>query len=255
MEQTNHECLVSVIMPAYQSERYIADAIGSVMAQTLTDWELLVMIDSCVDHTCRIAQDLAARDSRIRVICNDKNLGAAGSRNRGLDLCRGAYVAFLDSDDLWHPQKLEKQLALLQRSDAHFSYTAYSIIDENGQKLRDDYRVPPTRSFEQMLGENVIGCSTVLLCPEIARKYRFSTEYYHEDYVLWTKLLQDGYRAVGCEEVLSSWRLSSNSRSFNKANAARNRWHIYRHCLKLSLPKSILAFCRYALAGLRKYRR
>lgn len=255
MEQSERTCLVSVIMPAYQAERYIGDAIASVMAQTIPDWELWVMIDGSTDRTSQIAQEMAQQDCRIHVVCNAENLGTAGSRNRGMDLCGGAYVAFLDSDDLWHPRKLEKQLEHLQRTGGHFSYTSYSVIDENGQKLGADYLVPPTRTFDEMLGENVIGCSTVLLCPEIARKYRFSTAYYHEDYVLWTTLIQAGYRAVGCQEVLTSWRLSANSRSFNKSNAAKNRWHIYRDCLHLSLPKACLAFVRYALAGLRKYRR
>ncbi len=255
MEQSKQECLVSVVMPAYHAERYIRQAIASVVAQTMPHWELWVMINGTGDRTQEIAQEMARQDDRIHVVWNEENLGAAGSRNRGLDLCNGQYVAFLDSDDLWHPQKLEKQLAYLQQTGGHFCYTSYAVIDENGQKLREDYLVPPTRTFEEMLGENVIGCSTVMLCPEIARKYRFSTEYYHEDYVLWTALLQDGYRAVGCQEVLTSWRLNANSRSYNKGNAAKNRWHIYRNCLHLPLPKAIVAFGRYALAGIRKYKR
>lgn len=254
MDLTNNSCLISVIMPAYQAQRYIESAIRSVMAQTVKDWELLVMIDGATDQTAQIAQALAAQDSRIRVICNETNLGAAGSRNRGMDLCRGSYVAFLDSDDLWQPEKLERQLERLQQTGAHFCYTSYAIIDEEGQKVREDYRVPPTRNFEEMLGENVIGCSTVLLCPEIARKYRFTTAFYHEDYALWSQLLRDGYRAVGCEETLSSWRYAAGSRSFQKGSAAKNRWRIYRHYLKLPLHRCIRAFCTYALAGLRKYR-
>lgn len=253
MRETERHCMVSVIMPAYQAEKYIEEAIRSVIAQTVTDWELLVLIDGSTDATAQIAETLAAEDSRIRVVCNETNLGAAGSRNRGLDLCSGDYAAFLDSDDLWHPQKLEKQIALLRQTGADFSYTSYAIIDENGVQVRSDYRVPARLQFEKMLGENVIGCSTVLLSPKVARTYRFSTEFYHEDYVLWLQLLRDGCRAAGCEETLASWRLNAGSRSFHKGNAAKNRWHIYRNYLKLPLHQSVRAFASYALAGLRKY--
>lgn len=253
MQETAKKPLVSVIMPAYQAEKYIEAAIRSVMAQTLTDWELLVLIDGSTDRTARIAQSLAAEDSRIRVLCNEQNLGAAGSRNRGLELCAGDYVAFLDSDDLWRPNKLERQIAAMNRENADFSYTSYAIIDETGAVSRPDYRVPAKLDFQKLLGENVIGCSTVMLRGELARKYRFSTDFYHEDYVLWLELLRHGCRAAGCEEVLGSWRLIAGSRSFHKGNAAKNRWRIYRHYLKLPLHKSIRAFCAYALAGLRKY--
>lgn len=247
--------LVSIIMPAYNAERYIEEAVRSAMAQTVTDWELLIIDDCSGDSTCSVAERLAREDKRIALFHNEENLGAAGTRNRGLELCRGKYVALLDSDDVWHPDKLEKQLERLRQTGADLSYSSYAVIGEDGKKAKGDYIVPENASFKKMLKENVIGCSTVLLDARIAKQYRFDTSFFHEDYVLWLRLLRDGYTAAGCGEVLVDWRYIESSRSFDKQKSARNRWKIYREYLKLPLPKSLWAFSNYAATSLRKYLR
>lgn len=245
--------LVSVIMPAYNAGDYIEEAIRSVMAQTVTDWELLVLDDGSTDDTREKVAALAAEDPRIRLLPNEKNLGAANTRNRGFDLCRGSFVALLDSDDCWKPEKLATQLALLERTGADFAYSSYAIVDAEGRQTKRDYIVPEQVSFDSLLRENCIGCSTVLLRREIVEQYRFAPDFYHEDYVLWLRLTQAGLRGVGCRQVLVSWRYIANSRSFNKKNAAKNRWRIYRDYLKLPLWKSALVFCGYVTASLKKY--
>ncbi len=245
--------LVSVIMPAYNAEDYIEEAIRSVMAQTVTDWELFVLDDGSTDHTCAIVEALEKEDFRVRLLRNEKNLGAANTRNRGFELSRGRYVALLDSDDAWKPEKLETQIALLEKTGADFTYCSYAIVDAKGDPAKGDYIVPVEISFESLLRENCIGCSTVLLKQEVVEKHRFTPNFFHEDYVLWLQLLQAGLRGVGCTQVLASWRYIATSRSFDKKNAAKNRWRIYRDYLKLPLWKSAWAFCGYALAGLKKY--
>lgn len=245
--------MISVIMPAYNAEQYIETAIRSVMAQTVTDWELLVLDDRSCDGTCAVVENLAVEDSRIRLIRNEQNKGAARVRNQGLDLCRGEYVALLDSDDAWLPEKLERQVERLQVTGAHLCYCSYEVMDGRGEKTRVDYLVPEETDFEKMLRENVIGCSTVLLRREVIEKYRFNADFYHEDYVLWLQLLKDGCRVVGCREVLARWRLIETSRSFHKGNAAKNRWKIYREYLKLPLVKSVRVFGAYVCSGLKKY--
>ena len=247
--------LVSVIMPAYNAGRFLEEAIRSVMAQTVTNWELLVLDDGSSDDTLMIAQRLAQTDCRIRVLPNENNMGVAKTRNRGLDLCRGEYVALLDSDDLWYPQKLEKQLALMRETGADMSYCAYAIVDADGDKTCADYLVPLTVGFRDLLKQNVIGCSTVMLSADIKEKYRFETDFYHEDYVLWLRLLRDGCKAVGCTQVMAAWRHVENSRSFNKWNAAKKRWRIYREYLHLGFFYSARLLAEYALSGLRKYRK
>ena len=246
--------LISVIMPAYNAERFIEAAINSVRAQTVTDWELIVLDDCSGDGTRSVAERLAAEDSRIRLVCRAQNSGgAAVVRNQGLDLCSGDYVAFLDSDDIWLPEKLEKQLRKMNDADAQVCYTSYQVIGADGAPAKNDYLVPESTDFEKLLRENVIGCSTVVLRRSIAEAYRFRTDFYHEDYLLWLQLLKDGFRAVGCAEPLVKWRFVENSRSFNKGNSAKNRWRIYREYLKLPLLTAIRAFCAYAAAGLKKY--
>ena len=245
--------MISVIMPAYNMERFIETAIRSVMNQTYRDWELLVIDDGSKDATCAIVERLAAEDARIQLIRNEKNMGVARTRNRGFDLCRGDYVALLDSDDVWHPQKLEKQLARMQQTGADLSYCSYALVGETGERVKADYLVPDSIDFEGLLRENVIGCSTVMLTAEVTASYRFTADFYHEDYVLWLELLRAGKKAAGCREVLVDWRYLQNSRSFNKAQAAKNRWKIYRAYLKLPLLKCVAVFGSYATLSLRKY--
>ena len=253
MEQQNGQPLVSVIMPAYNAGAYIEEAIRSVMAQTLKDWELLVLDDGSSDDTCATVQRLAEEDPRVRLLRNEQNMGAARTRNRGFTLAAGVFVALLDSDDLWLPDKLEKQLAVMEEQRADFSCTSYSIIDREGDPAKADYLVPECIDLNVLLRENVIGCSTVVLRRELVEKHPFPTDFFHEDYVLWLQLLQQGYRVTGCTEVLTRWRYIETSRSFNKLKSAQNRWRIYRHYLKLPLHQCIRHFLAYATAGLRKY--
>lgn len=245
--------MISVVMPAYRARSYVAQAIRSVMDQTVTDWELWVIDDCSDDGTYEAAMAQADGDPRIRVLQNSANLGVSETRNRGLALCRGEYIALLDSDDRWHPDKLERQLARLEAENADMVYSSYCIIDADGNQALEDYIVPDKLDFDRMLRENVVGCSTVLVRREWMRERRFGTAFYHEDYVLWLGLLRDGCRAVGCAEPLVDWRLSENSRSYDKRESAKHRWRIYREYLHLPVGKSIRSFCAYALAGARKY--
>lgn len=252
--RTDAECVtVSVIMPAYNAEAYIEAAVRSVMAQTLENWELIIIDDGSRDATVSILEGLAREDTRIRFLKNEQNVGVSKTRNRGMDLAKGSYVAFLDSDDLWHPEKLEKQIARLKQTGADFAYCSYSIVNARGEKVKPDYIVPGEATFREILKENVIGCSTAMLTESVAKKYRFGSNFYHEDYVLWTQLLKDGYRACGNTEVLVDWRFIENSRSYDKRKAALNRWRIYRKHLNLSLGRSILVFSGYLIAGMKKY--
>lgn len=246
--------LVCVVMPAYNAAEYIKDAVLSVMAQTYKNWELLIIDDGSTDTTSEIVEKIAAEDSRISYIKNEKNMGVARTRNRGMDLCKGDYIAFLDSDDMWHPEKLKEQIKCMEENKADLSYTSYALVNREGEKIKEDYLVPKTVSFEELLKENVIGCSTVMLRGSSAQKYRFQPDFYHEDYVLWLEYLKNGHIAAGCTQVLTNWRYIPNSRSFNKWNAAKKRWHIYRRYLKLSVVKSGTLLMHYMFRALKKYR-
>ena len=252
-EAQSRKPLVSVIMPVYNCERYAEAAIRSVMRQTHQNWELLVIDDGSSDMTYAVAQRVATEDQRITVLQNEQNMGVANTRNRGFDLCRGEYVALLDGDDIWHADKLEKQVALMIGEQAEISYSSYAIVDENGLPCKRAYTVPTHITFSDLLKENVIGCSTVMLTKKMVKSYRFATDFYHEDYCLWLTILRDGHRAVGCFEALADWRLIVNSRSFNKRKSAMNRWRIYREYLHMPFLKSASLFVAYMFNGLRKY--
>lgn len=247
--------IVSILMPAYNSEKYIKQAIQSVIGQTMSNWELIVIDDQSQDSTRQIVDAFAQEDSRIHLYVNKHNCGAAKSRNRGFDLCRGCYVALLDSDDIWYPTKLEAQLKAAEKDNADIVYCSYAIIDENGQKHCNDFIVPTTTTLEAFLKRSVISCSTAFLRKNIVEHYRFPQEYYHEDLAMWLQLLEDGMNAVGVQDVLAAYRVRSDSRASNKIQVAKRRWKVYRSFMRMSWIKSAYYFVQYAFIGAVKYRK
>ncbi len=252
--QTRDMPLVSVIMPCCNAEKTLEAAVESVVLQTYPHWELLLLDDGSADGTAAIAGRLAQKDARIHFYRNPRNMGAAGTRNRGIELAAGEWIAFLDSDDLWRSEKLEKQLRKAEEQNVPMVYASYALFTA---AVGDgtDYIAPAQVGYDALLRENVIGCSTVMLHREFLGEHRFSPAFYHEDYALWLELLRGGCRAAGCTEVLADWRVSETSRSFNKWRAAGNRWRIYRNAEHLSVPRACRAFAAYAYRGIRKHKR
>ncbi len=244
--------MVSIIMPLYNGADFLESTVHSVQAQTVSDWELIIIEDCSTDESRSLAERLAAEDPRIRLLKNPRNMGTAASRMKGIRESRGQWLAFLDCDDLWLPDKLEKQLPLLETADV--VYSSYQMIDENDRTIRV-YRTRNTVNFELMLEENYIGCSSVILRRELFDYIGFRKDFYHEDYVLWLELIQQGAIFCGIDEVLMQYRLRRNARSSGKLKCAVERWRIYRQFLELPLWKSLICFLRYGWNGLRKYSR
>lgn len=255
MMERKERLFVSVIMPAYNAERYIRQAIESVQSQTCDQWELLVIDDGSTDGTVGIVQAISEQDGRIHLIRNENNLGVARTRNVGLDAARGEMIALLDSDDYWYPEKLEKQLRLAQQTGADVIYCSYMMHYDDEKRPEKQYAVPSTTDYDKMLTESVISCSTALIRMKAIGDQRFHSEYFHEDYVFWLELLRKGAKAVGCEEPLAVYRIVPESRSSNKWNSAKKRWLVYRSYLKLPLGKSMRCFASYCLNGVKKYRK
>lgn len=247
--------VVSVVMPAYNTEKYIREAVSSIENQTLRDWELLVVDDCSTDHTYEILQKLAQEDARIKIIRNQTNCGAAMSRNIAFSQCSGKYVALLDSDDLWEPEKLEKQVICAEKTGADIIYCSYSIIDECGRKKSPDFIVPEHTDFNSMLKKSTISCSTALLKSKLVAQFQFPTHMYHEDLAYWLELLKNGANAAGVIEVLASYRITPGSRAFNKVQSAVNRWKIYTEYLGLPAVRSTCLLAQYIFLGLIKYRK
>lgn len=251
----NTEPLVSVIMPAYNAQQFITEAISSVLAQSVRDWELIVIDDGSLDETQKIVEAYSREDPRIRLIVNEENMGAARSRNRGLDVCCGEYVALLDSDDYWKPQMLEKMIACARDTKADIIYCSYELVDEKGKKVCNDFLVPQETTFRKSMIRSVITCSTVLITKKIAKAHRFPAHIYHEDIALWFQLLRDGVVARGVPEILAAYRQRGSSKSANKLKSACRRWVIYRKHLKLPLLQSMVLLVQYGYYGLIKFKR
>jgi teichuronic acid biosynthesis glycosyltransferase TuaG len=240
--------IVSIIMPAFNCETTASQSILSALNQTISSIEIIVIDDYSSDETYNIIEKIALTDNRIKLYRNHKNMGVAETRNIGCKYAIGNYIAFIDSDDIWQPDKLEKQLFSIEQKKADICYTSYYIMDDYTNRL---YSVPTFIDYNGLLKENVIGCSTVLLKAEIMKHFHFDSTFFHEDYVLWLALLRKGYKATGIEEALVFYR--KGGRSANKIKAAKNRWVIYRKAEKLSLLQSLFNMYFYIQKALVKH--
>lgn len=241
--------LVSIIVPVYNAEKVIQETMDSVLAQTYPHWELLLVEDCSKDNSAGVIMDYIAEkgDNRIRLIRQPSNQGAARARNRGLSEGRGRYISYLDADDLWVPEKLEKQLKLMEQKDAAFSFTGYEFADENGIGLGKIVRVPETLSYKQALSNTTIFTTTVMFdTQKISKDLLEMPEIKSEDTALWWKVLRTGYVAYGLDENLARYRRAGRTLSSNKLEAIRRVWNLYRKAEGLSLIRSMWHFCFWA---------
>lgn len=247
--------LISVVMPAYNAEKTISQAIGSVINQTFENWELLVINDQSKDNTKDRILDLAKSDKRICYVENERNLGVSETRNRGVSLASGSWIAFLDSDDEWESGKLEAQMALIEETDARFVFTGSAFMDQEGKRLDYCMNVPERASFRQLLKQNVISCSSVLIEKALLEKYPMVAENMHEDYAVWLSVLKnERIDAYGIDRPLLIYRVSAGSKSGNKGKAALMHWRVYKY-LGVPLAPSIYYFAFYMVRNLKKYRK
>ena len=244
--------LCSVIMPAYNSERYIAEAIESVLQQSYRNIELIIVDDCSSDNTGTIIQEYASGDARVRYIKNDRNMGCAEARNIAIRYSAGKYISFIDSDDVWLSDKLEKEIEWLESKCCDLVYTSYAMVDADGM-IQKNRHIENKVSFEMLLQENFICFSTVLVKSCIAKQYSMTSNFFHEDYCFLLRLLKDNFVFAGLDEILVQYRVFDENRSGDKINAAKYRWLIYRKYLKLNLVQSVWYFLKYSLNGIKKY--
>ena len=240
--------LVSVIMPAHNSARFIAETVESVIAQTYPHWELLIVDDNSSDITVAIISDYAARDPRIRLTELTAKGGPAVARNTAIAKEAGRYVAFLDSDDIWLPHKLAEQIAFMKRTQSPFTYASYERISEEGDPL-GVVTVPHRVDFRRLLRRNVIGCLTA-----VYDRHHFGTTLMPmirkgQDYGLWLQLLRRTEEARGLPDVLGRYRVQTRSISSNKLDSAVWVWRLYREVIGLSVPDAAYCFTHYAASG------
>ncbi|WP_455042000.1 glycosyltransferase family 2 protein [Leptotrichia buccalis] len=242
---------VSIIVPMYNAEKFIGKTIESVLAQTYQNWEMLIMNDVSTDNSLAIVSLYAKKDERIKIVNTEKNVGVVKGRNFLIDLASGKYIAFLDADDYWHNEKLEKQIKFMKEKNASISCTEYTRVKENEEKI-NDVIIKEEISYNDMLKNNYLGCLTVMYDAEKIGKRYFKELEKNEDYVLWLEIVKDVNTIYGLKENLAYYRVLDNSRSSNKVKTAKVRWEIYRKIEKLSLLKSIYYFLHYAIRAVLK---
>ena len=242
---------VTVIMPSYNAERYISESINSVIEQTFDDWELLIIDDASTDGTTDLAIHYQRSDERIRLIVQKTHRGPAYARNFGLSEARGDFIAFIDSDDLWHPEKTTKQLATMEYHHADISYTAY-IRRRDGDPNGKIVTVPETVSYHTMLRRNLIACSTGMVRKSTCGMIRMPQIERRQDHGYWLALLRDRTRiTVGVTEPLVWYRIRRDSLSANKFVAAKYSWKLLREVERFHLLKSFWLFTGYAFEALK----
>lgn len=242
--------LVSVIVPVYNAEKFIREAMDSVRAQTYESWELLLVEDGSSDGSVDVITDYIAekQETRIRLIRQPSNQGAACARNRGVREAVGRYIAYLDADDLWAPEKLEHELRFMEEKDAAFAFTGYEFADERGVGLGKVVRVPETLVYRQALSNTTIFTTTVMFdTAKISKELLEMPQIKSEDTALWWRILRTGYTAYGLDENLVRYRRAGRTLSSNKLKAIQRIWNLYRKAEGLSLAKSVWHFCFWAI--------
>ncbi len=244
---------ISIIMPSFNSEKTISSSIESVLNQTYHNWELILIDDGSSDQTISIIQSYIHQDSRIIFLQNQQNLGVSFTRNRGIAKASGNWIAFLDSDDQWHPDKLKKQVRVIERNPkVDLVYTGSSFFYSSGRQSEYILQVPKSISYHTLLKQNVISCSSVLVKKALTEKYPMKRDEMHEDYAVWLQILRDGYCAWGINEPLLRYQLSDHSKSSNKKKAAIMTYKVYRF-MGLNELETFYYFSCYTWRNLKKY--
>ncbi len=218
---------VSIITPTYNSEQFVKETIESILAQTYANWELLITDDCSTDSTWHVIREYSQQDSRIKVFKLDENSGAGVARNNSIKEASGRFIAFLDSDDTWHPEKLEKQVAFMLENSVSLSYTAYTAVDESGRELKL-INPPLELTYKTILRNDYIGCLTAMYDAGVLGKRFMPTIRKRQDWALWLVILKDCKKALGISETLAYYTVRKNSISANKFRLVKYNWNIYR---------------------------
>lgn len=230
--------LVSVIMPLYNSEQYVIEAIESVKKQTYDEWEMIIVDDCSTDQSALIVDEYAKRDKRIKFIHLNRNSGAAVARNVAIEKARGNYIAFLDADDQWHEDKLEKQIGFMEEQQCSFSFTNYQQILGNGRVSNKLIKCPARLTYQQQLKYNHIGCLTAIYNADKIGKTFMPLIRKRQDYALWLSILKRGVQGYGLQQCLAYYRIRGDSLSANKIAMLKWNWLLYRDIEKLSILRS-----------------
>lgn len=245
---------VSIITPVYNCEKYLKDTIENVIKQTYTNWEMLLVDDCSTDKSEEVIKEYTKKDKRVKYFKLKENSGAAVARNFALEKAEGRFIAYLDADDAWKLDKLEKQIKFMLDNNYAFTCTSYEKIDEEGNSKNKIVRIPEKVDYKFFLRNTIIQTVGVMVDTKITGKevLQMPNIRRRQDAATWCQLLKNNYNCYGMNEALSYYRVVSNSLSSNKLKAVKGTWYLYRKIEKLSLFKSCFCFIGYAWNACKK---
>jgi teichuronic acid biosynthesis glycosyltransferase TuaG len=242
--------LVSIIIPYYKKKDYIKKTINSILKQTYKKFEIIIINDEPGELSKNILSFLKKKDSRIKIINNKKNIGAGKSRNKGINIAKGKYIAFIDSDDLWKKNKLLKQIEFMRKKNIEISHTSYEIIDDD--LVTRGTRQAKLMNYKKLIKSCDIGLSTVIIKKSLIKNLRFPNLKTKEDYVLWLEIAKKGKTIHALNTKLTQWRKSKNSLSSSVVRKLTDGYYVYRHHLKFSVIKSLYSLLVLSINFLKK---
>lgn len=245
-----NNCLVSVITPNYNGANFIIDTIKSVQAQTYSNWEMLIVDDNSSDDSISIIEEYIKTDQRIKLFKNTENLGAAVSRNIAIENAKGRFIAFLDGDDLWKVNKLERQIEFMLTNKYSFTYTWYDQITESSTFIKKIENLPIKISYDELLSKNIVGCLTAIYDTKTFGKIYMPLIRKRQDFGLWLKLLKQENCGYCLNENLAEYRIRENSVSSNKFDLIRYHWYLYHEIEKFNKLKSFYLIYKYIIRNL-----
>ena len=239
--------LVSIITPTYNCGKFIGRTIESVQKQTYTNWEMIIVDDCSKDNTKEVVESYSKDDSRVKYVCLETNSGAAVARTRSMELAQGQYMAFLDSDDIWKSDKLERQIRFMEDNNVNFSCTAYEQIDEDDNKLGKVVKTVKKTDYNRLLLDCPVGNSTVMYNVDKMGKFQVPNIRKRNDDALWLQMLKKEKYIIGMPDVLMEYRIRQNSISSNKLSLIKFHWKLYREIERLSIPRSAFHVCWWCM--------
>ncbi|GLB48129.1 glycosyltransferase family 2 protein [Neptunitalea lumnitzerae] len=240
--------LVSIITPTYNSEQFIEATIASVQKQTYPYWEMLIVDDASTDTTTAIISNYKRQDARIKFVALPTNKGAGYARNKAINMAKGHYIAFLDADDIWLPEKLKVQVKFMEsHKDALVSFSSYQLMDEQGELMGVTIEALPEVSLGKMLKSNYVGNLTGMYNAKELGKIYMPLIRKRQDWGLWLSCIKKSGKAYGIPEVLAYYRIRKNSISSNKFNLLKHNYIFYRKALNFGILKSGTYLSRFLI--------
>ncbi|WP_281634376.1 glycosyltransferase family 2 protein [Flavobacterium luteolum] len=242
--------LVSIIVPTYNTEKFIKSTIESVQNQTYANWEMILVDDASTDNTALIIEGFAVQDSRVKLFKLSENRGNGFARNAALDKATGKYIAYLDADDLWFPTKLEKQIQFLKANNLHFTFSYYDSIDEEGNNLNRRVESPNPLTYKELFFCNYVGNLTAIYDVDYFGKIILETSQKRQDWRIWLTILKEIKIAKPVPEPLAFYRIRKDSVSSSKFKLIKHNFGVYREFHGYNLVFSILLMMRFLFTQL-----